>query len=282
MTTNNVYLNGRMVPADEAKVSVFDSGFLHGVSAFTTMLAHKGRVFRLDRHVARVLETVELLGLRIDATKETLTGATFGLLEANGLLEARVRMTLTPGSADGGETTTLITAKALAEHPRQWYEKGITVVVSPFKQSCGDPTCGYKTGCYFPRVLARKEAAARGAEEALWFTVDNRLAESCFNNVFLVLAGRLHTPPRDTPVLPGIVRQAVVELCEELEIPCDAESPLTVKEMLAAEEMFLTGSITGIRPVVRVERHAVGQEKPGQVTKKLMSAYSEMLERECS
>jgi len=282
MATENVYLNGRIVPAEVATVSVSDAGLLHGASVFTTMLARNGVVFRLDRHLSRLLETVRLLDLRTDATAESLTDATYALLEANGLKAARLRITLTPGSIHDGEPTTLITAVPLPEYPAEWYEKGIAVVVSSFKQSGGDVTYGRKTGCYLPRVLAMREAAAKGAVEALWFTTDNRLAEGCFTNVFLVLDGVVLTPPRDTPVLPGVVRQAVLELCGRLGIACGDDRPLTVKEMLAAEEVFVTASCIGIRPVRRIEGHVVAARTPGEVTRKIMSAYQELLARQCA
>ena len=129
---------------------------------------------------------------------------------ANALVEGRARITLTPGPADGGgPCTTLITADPLPVQPAEWYQRGVGVVVSSYKQGRDDPLAGYKTGCYLPRLLARQEAAAKGAEEALWFTTDNLLAEACFCNVFCVLGGRVLTPPLDTPVLPGIVRGAV-------------------------------------------------------------------------
>ena len=287
----NVYLNELIIPREQATVSISDAGLLHGASAFTTMLAHNGVVFRLGRHISRLLATVKLLGLRTDSSVSaaTLESATGELLRANALDEARVRITLTPGridavSADGcaARPTTLITADPLLPYPQDWYERGIGVVVASFKQVSGDPTYGSKTGCYLLRVLARQEAAARGAEEALWYTQDNHLAEACFCNVFLVAGGKVCTPPLQTPVLPGIVREAVIELCERLGIECDAETPLTVREMLAAEEIFLTASCTGIRPVSRVERHAVADEKPGEVTRKLMAAYRELVDGECS
>ena len=154
------------------------------------------------------------------------------------------------------------------------------------KQIPGDPTFGYKTGCYLPRILARKEAAAKGAEDALWYTGDNQkhLAESCFSNVFLVLDGVVYTPARDTPVLPGVVREATIELCKQLEIPVKDDTPLTVKEMLAAAECFLTSSCMGIRPVATIERHDVAKDDdttPGPITKKLMTAYAKLLDEEC-
>jgi len=282
MSQPSVYLNGKIVPAEQAWLSIHDAGFLHGASAFTTMRAHNGVVFRLASHLARLLETVEAMGLKTSADAIGLAGATRELLAANELREAQLRVTLSPGSVRGeAAPTTLITAAPLGEHPKAWYEQGITVVISPFKQSSADPACGHKTGCYFPRVLARQNAAERGAEEALWYTLDNRLAEACFSNVFLVLEGAVRTPPLATPVLPGIVRQAVIELCGQLGIPCDPQGNLTVREMLAAQEIFVTNSLSGIRPVAKVELHSVGEGKPGPITKKLMGAYQDLLDREC-
>jgi branched-chain amino acid aminotransferase len=284
MCEAQVHLNGRLVPAAAAGLSVFDAGLLHGASAFTTMLAHRGKVFRLGRHLRRLLDTGERLGLRLGASESQLEAAAAEVLLANGLTEARMRITLTPGSVRGEQAgpTTIVTAEPLPEYPREWYEKGISVVVSSFKQGRGDPTFGQKTGCYLPRMLARQEAARKGAEEALWYTADNLVAEACFCNVFLVAGGRVRTPPRDTPVLPGIVREAVIELCGALGIPCDDQTPLTVQDMLLAEEMFLTSSTAGVRPVARVERHGVGDEKPGPITRRIREAYVELVDRECA
>jgi branched-chain amino acid aminotransferase len=277
----NVYLNGNIIPSEQASVSIFDSGFLHGASTFTTMLAHNGMVFRLPRHLDRLLGTASLLGLRISATRAGLADAVDQVLKANNLKQARMRITLTSGDVHTAQPLTLVTAEALTDYPEWWYDKGITVVVSSFKALASDPTFGYKTGCYLPRLLARQEAAAKGAEEALWFNTDNLLSEACFNNVFLVLDGCVHTPPPDTPCLPGVARQAVLELCGQLNIPSDAQTPLTVKDMLRAQEIFLTGSTSLLRPVVHVERHSVGDAKPGAITRRLMEAYRQLLDKEC-
>jgi branched-chain amino acid aminotransferase len=277
----NVFLNGRIVPQGQAAVSVSDAGLLHGVSAYTTALAHNGVVFRLDRHLSRLFDTVQMLGMRTDATPDILAGATSKLLAANSLTEARVRITLTPGSVHGGEPTTLVTASPLPAYPPEWYEQGIGVVISSLRQGSGPPVYGCKTGCFLPRILARQEAAAKGAQEALWFTEDNRLAEGCTCNVFIVLAGEVLTPPTRTPVLPGIVREAVLELCRGMEVPCSDNRSLTIRELLDAQEVFLTSACAAVRPVVRIERHAVGGEKPGPVTRWVMRAYRELLDREC-
>ena len=281
MSEQSVYLNGAIVPSGEAKISVADVGFLHGASVFTTMLAHNGVVFRLERHLQRLMDTVGLFELHVDATPESLRAGVAELLAANGLDEARVRITLSPGAVGRDEPTTVITAEAMGEYPRTWYDDGINVIVSSFRQIPGSPTTGVKTGCYFPRVLARREAAAKGAEEALWYTSDNHLAEACFCNVFLVCGGIVRTPPPQTPVLQGVVQQAIFEICRQAGVEYEARTPLTVHDMLAADEIFLTASCAGIRPVVRVEAHVVGDGKPGPITRQMMAAYRDLLEAEC-
>jgi len=280
MSELKVYLNGKMISESEAHISISDVGFLHGGSVFTTLAAHNGRPFRLDRHLSRLLATVDLLDLRSDADADTLTAAVADVLAANDLKRARLRITLTPGDLRTARPTTLVTAAPLPDYPSEWYSEGITVVVTSFRQWPGDPTFGNKTGCYFPRILARREAQSKGATEALWFTATKRLSEGCFTNVFLVIDGVLRTPPRDTPVLPGVTREAVLELARELEIPCNDADELLVDDMLGAEEMFLTASTMGIVPVTRVERHQVGDGTVGAVTKKVTEAYRDLVERE--
>jgi branched-chain amino acid aminotransferase len=275
-----VYLNGRFVPVEQAAIGVGDVGFLHGGSVFTTLAAANGKAFRLDRHIARLFDSAGLLDIRVGASAGQLTDAVAQVLAANALQRARIRITLSPGDVRTGEPTTLVTATDLPPYPPDWFAKGIAVVVASLRQQQADPTFGHKTGCYFPRILARQEAHRRGAQEALWYTPDHRLAEGCFTNVFLVIEGQVFTPPRDTPVLPGVTRQAIGELCRELEIPHDDEQALTVREMLAAEEMFLTAGTMRVLPVTRIERHAVGDEMVGPVTRKLMRAYDELVTRE--
>ncbi len=280
MSQKQVYLNGQLVPAGRAAVSVSDAGFLHGASVFTTMLARNGVVFRLERHLGRLMDTVRHFGLRTDATEDSLTRTTGNLLSVNKLPDARVRITLTGGDVHGGPPTTLITADELPEYPRHWYRDGIAVIISSFRQAPDDALLGYKTGCYFARVLAMRQAAATGAAEALWFTTDHRLAEACYCNVFIVSGGKVRTPPLETPVLPGVVRQAVLELCAQLDIEVDDDSPISAEETLEADEVFLTASCSGICPVARIDARATAPA-PGQVTRKIMDAYRQLLKREC-
>ncbi len=262
-------------------MSVSDAGFLHGASSFTTMRAHNGVVFRLPAHLSRLLGTVDVLGLRTEATPDSLAAGVDELLVANGLSDARMRITLTPGSVGGGDPTVVITAEALPEYPAAWYTEGISVSITELRQSPADIACGRKTGCYFPRILAMRTAAARQAQEALWFTPAGHLAEGCFCNVFLRSGDELLTPPLDTPVLDGIMRGVVMELCEKLSIECSDARPLSGRDLLDAGELFMTSSCSGIRPVVRVEDQVVADGKVGPITAELMKAYEDMLEAEC-
>ena len=281
MSDRRVYLNGRIMPASEATVSVFDAGFLHGASVFTTLLAHNGRPFRLGRHLERLSANADRIGLNVPVAVEELTAAVEAVLKANGLLEARVRITLSPGPVGTEPAPTVVVTADEARNLPDWYSRGLGVIVSGVRQYEGDPTCGLKTGCYLTRVLARQAAAAAGADEALWFTHSGHLAEACYCNVFLVRDGAVFTPPLSTPVLAGIVRATVIELCEKLELSCTDDRPLAFQDLLSAQEVFLTSSVSGVRPVVRIDRRAVGEERPGPVTKKIMAAYAELLDEEC-
>jgi branched-subunit amino acid aminotransferase/4-amino-4-deoxychorismate lyase len=280
MSQDMVFLNGALVPAADASVSVFDTGLLHGASVFTTLRSHHGKPFRLDRHLARLMDHAARIGLRHGADPDRLTMAVTELLAANGCDDARIRITLTPGAIGAERPTTLVTTAPLVNDP-EWYTGGISVMVCGVRQYVGDPTVGLKTGCYLTRILARQAAAAHGDEEALWFSTSGHLAEACFSNVFLVLSGRLLTPPLKTPVLGGIVRQAVFDIAAEMDIDCSDQDPLGGDELSAAEEVLLTSSGSGIRPVVRINKQPVGNEKPGPIATKLIAAYDALLEAEC-
>ncbi len=280
MSDPNVFLNGKLIPQSQASISVADAGFLHGASAFTTLYARRTRAFRLEEHLARLVKTAKSLDLRCDTDSESLRDAVVRLLEDRDLPEARVRITLSPGDIHAGEPTTLITAQQVGPRPETW-DAGMLVTVSPYKQVPANPETGVKTGCYFPRVLALRDAATKGAQESLWYTVDNYLSEACFSNVFLVLGPKVHTPPLGEGVLPGVLRGAVLEICRKEDIPFDDATRLSVKEMLTADECFLTNSVAGIRPVVQIEKHRVGDGKRGRITQRLRQAYAELVDREC-
>ena len=179
------------------------------------------------------------------------------------------------------KSTLLITAAKLQPYPPGYYQKGVLVVLCPFRQNSSDPTCGHKTTSYFPRMLALKDAHQKRAAEALWFTADNRLAEGCVSNVFLVKDSTLYTPPLRTPVLAGIARKTVCQLALKNSINL-VEKDLTIDDVLGADEIFLTNVIMQVMPVVSVEKHIVGKGKVGPMARELKEKFDEFLEKQCS
>ena len=201
------------------------------------------------------------------------------MLEANGVSEARLRLELSNGAIqpDGTALThLLITSPAFVPYPAEYYEKGVRVILTNFRQSSKDPFAGHKTTCYGPRLMALKDAHEKLATEALWFTTENALAEGSISNVFLVKDGALYTPPVTTPVLPGIARKTVIEIAEAEDIPCH-EEPLGIDDLLKADEVFLTNVIMEVLPVVAVESHTVGDGNTGEIAKKLSRKYKQRL-----
>ena len=129
-------------------------------------------------------------------------------------------------------------------------------------------------------MLALKQAHEKAAAEALWFTIDGQLAEGCVSNVFLVKDSKLFTPRTNTPVLPGIARKTVCELAIENKIEL-VEKDLTIDDLLGADEVFITNVIMQVMPVVGIEKHNVGEGKPGAVTKKIQDYYDEFVKNNC-
>ena len=281
-----VCLNGQLVPAEEARISVFDSGLMQGIGLFETMRAYDGRVFRLERHLDRLVASASELGWAVAPDVEEMADSVGQVLEASSEGDLRVRLTVTTGSLraverEQPELTVVTTASPGAKYPDELYTQGVSVIVPGFRQSHHDPTVGHKTTSYFARLAALRVAHARGAFEALWLTQEGQVAEGSITSLFAVKDGGLITPPLDTPVLPGITRAAVIELASEMRVSVEEVAP-TLEELLAADEVFLTNSMMEIMPVVRVGLESVGDEKPGELTRKLATAYGELIDRECA
>ncbi|MBI4716204.1 MAG: aminotransferase class IV family protein [Planctomycetes bacterium] len=281
-----VWLNGEFVAAETARIGVFDGGWLHGAGLFETMRAENGRVFRLESHLQRLQASAARL-LRPIAREELPSRVDFlDLLERNGLRDARVRLTVSAGdllAATGDEPpppSVCVSVADLSPFPASAYSQGVRVKLCDFRQSPTDPVAGHKTTAYHARLLALREAQRAQCMESLWFTTQNHLAEGCISNVFLVGGGMLKTPAKHTPVLPGIVREAVLSLASELGIEA-REALLSIDDLLGAEEVFLTNSMMQVLPVSAVERHGIGGGGVGPLTRRLSQAFVELVRKEC-
>jgi len=295
-----VWMNGGWVEEESATVSVRDTGLLHAAGVFTTMRAYGGKVLALDRHLRRLRESCEALFVPLQYRDDALTAATAELLEKNQLSDARLRLTVTRGRATQDplhgmklEPTVLLTAAPLEPYPQEYYQKGMTVIVlDEQKLNPYDLQAGHKTLNYFSRLSALREANRRQAGEALWFNVHNHLQSGSITNVLLVKDGQLLTPPTQqemheesvraaTPyprsnVLPGVTRSIVLDLAADAGIAARRQG-LTINDLLEADEVFITNSNMGMMPVCRVERKAIGADKPGPITLRLMEQYAALV-----
>jgi branched-chain amino acid aminotransferase len=281
---DKVFLNDKLIDSDKAFVPAADGGFLYGAGLFETMRCNNGVVFCLEEHLERLFTSAETLSIFNSFDKKYISDAVYAVLQANGLTDARLRLTLTGGSVSAADekrkSTLLIAAAKLQGYPEQFYQKGILVVLCPFRQNPDEPTTGHKTTSYFSRMLALQDAYGKGAAEALWFTAGNLLAEGCISNVFLVKDSVIYTPKLSTPVLAGIVRKAVCELAGKQSIKL-VEKDLGIDDLLSADEVFLTNVIMKVMPVAGIEKHTIGGGKVGPVTKKLQGLFDDFLKEKC-
>ena len=279
-----VFLNDELVEIDKACIPVRDSGFLYGAGLFETMRSCNRVVFALNDHLDRLFFSADSLSINRDSyDKKYIIDAIYQTLAANKLTDARLRLTLTSGPMaqdDNHKPTLLITATEYHPYPDQYYKTGALVVLCPFKQNPSEPIYGHKTINYYSRILALDIARKKHAVEALWFTIDNRLAEGCVSNVFLVKDSKIFTPPVATPVLAGIARKTICEIAMENSIEL-AEKDLFISDLLDADEVFLTNVIMEVLPVTKIEAHTVGNGKIGSVSKKLKKLFSETVRQKC-
>lgn len=295
-------VNGRFVPEAEATVSASDAGLLHGAGLFETMRADHGKVFRYQQHIDRLLGSVELMLRPVDPAELPTQAQVEELIKRNHLSTARIRMTVTAGpmrsdlrgaaGADRGRNgtnsnepdlpplTSIVSASALTPYPDDMYRHGVAVMICPFRTSTRDATAGHKTTAYLPRLIGLRRAQEKRCLEAIWFTTENRLAEGSISNVFLVSNGVLRTPPLDTPVLPGVTRGAIFDVASELNID-HREEPLTIEDLLDADEVLLTNTTMHVMPVVRVEKHDIADGKPGPMAAMLHEHLLKLIDKEC-
>ena len=286
-----VYLNGTLLPRSQARVSVLDHGFLYGYGLFETMRAYHGIIFLLGRHLKRLLNSAAVIGLRTGLVSIDLAKACTDTLKANALQEARLRLTVSrgeaasfPGSGSGVIPTVLVTAKGYSPILAQTYDKGFKAGVSSFRRYSQSPLSRLKSTNYLLSVLAKVEAEVAGLDESLLLNERDFITEGSISNVFFVANSGLITPPVESGILPGIARQVVMELAGALDINV-REVDIKLEDLGHFDEAFLTNSVMELMPLVEVGDKAgkvitIGSGKPGTITRKLMAAYREMVEKE--
>jgi branched-subunit amino acid aminotransferase/4-amino-4-deoxychorismate lyase len=242
-----VYLNGAMVPRSQAQISALDYGFLYGYGLFETMRTYDGTVFRLDNHIARLAKSADRLGIAVDTA--ILDKAVTDTLKANGLRDARVRLTvsigegsLVPDLYSCTAPNVLVVAAKYTPYPDEVYQRGFRVIVSSIRRNSQSPVPAMKTANYMESLLARQEAKTAGVDDVLFLNEKGQVTEASTSNIFMVSKNVLKTPRQGSGILPGITRDVILELAPQMDVIA-LEADILPEEIMETDEVFLTNSV---------------------------------------
>jgi len=283
-----VYLNGKLVDKKDAKVSVFDHGFLYGDGVFEGIRAYNCLVFKLKEHIDRLFESAHTIMLEIPLTKKEMINAVIKTLKANKLKNAYIRIIVSRGEGDlgldprkcrGNETVVIITDKIVL-YPKELYERGMAIITVPTIRNLTEAlNPQIKSLNYLNNILAKIEAINCGYEEALMMDHLGYVAECTGDNIFVVKKGELYTPPQCMGTLRGITRDTVLEIARKLKIPTH-EHVLTRHELYISEECFLTGTAAEIVPIVKIDGRTIGEGRPGKITKLIIREFRKLTRKD--
>jgi branched-chain amino acid aminotransferase len=279
-----IYLDGELVDKEDARVSVFDHGVLYGDGIFEGIRAYNGRVFRLGDHLKRLEESANAILLKLPASLKEIEKAVLDTIRANGLKDAYIRLVVTRGVGDLGldmrkckqGATLFIIADQIELYPESFYEKGLDLITSTIRQKGLDQlTPSVKSLNYLANILARAEATAAGAQEAILLNASGHVSECSGDNIFFIKNGKIFTPPSSAGILVGVTREVVMELCEQkLKNPV-IERNFPRFDLYSADEVFLTGTGAEVIAAVRIDGRSIGKGAAGPVTKKLTALFRE-------
>ena len=278
-----IYIDGKLYDKENAKISVYDHGLLYGDGVFEGMRSYGGRVFRLAEHIDRLWDSAKAIWLEIPMTKAEMTKAVNDTLAVNDIKDGYVRLVVTRGvgtlGLDPNKCATpsiIIIADHIALYPDELYQKGLEIVTVSVPRT--HPTAlspRIKSLNYLNNILAKIEGMQAGCIEALMLNHKGEIAECTGDNIFLVHAGRISTPPVDAGILEGITRNAVIGLAREVGIEV-SEVALTKYDAYVADECFLTGSAAEVIPVVKLDGRTIGDGKPGPMTRDLTVRFKKL------
>lgn len=279
-----IYIDGKLLPKEEAKISVYDHGLLYGDGVFEGMRIYGGKVFKLQEHVERLWESAKAICLEIPMTPADMVAAVNQTVEANKENSPNyVRLVVTRGAGYLGlspakteNPQVIIIVDEIELYTEEKYEKGLEIITaSTIRNHPAALSPRIKSLNYLNNILAKIECIRAGYSEALMLNHKGEVAECTGDNVFLVKQGELYTPPLDAGLLAGITRAVIIDLAKQAARQVH-EVPLTRHDVYVADECFLTGSAAEVVPVVKVDYRTIGDGKPGEVTIALQEAYHEL------
>jgi len=276
-----IYINGKFYPKSEASVSVYDHGFLYGDGVFEGIRAYNGVVFKLREHIERLYASAKAIMLEIPMDKEEMINAVLETLRKNKLKDAYIRLLVTRGVGDLGldprkckkPNVIIIAEPMLPLYGKESKLKGVSLIFSSVRRDRVDATTHQiKSMNYLNSILAKLEAIAAGADDAVMLDERGFVSETTATNIFIVKNRKITTPPTTTGALPGITRNFVIELARRLGYDVE-EKDITPFELLTADEVFVTGTGAEIVPVTKIAGRIIGHGTAGEITMKLIEEF---------
>jgi len=281
-----IYLNGKLVEKQDAKISVFDHGFLYGDGAFEGIRSYSSRVFRLKQHIDRLYETMHTLMINPALDQKQMVDAVVMTLRANKIKDGYIRLIVSRGDGDlgldprkcFGKPNVIIIADKITLYPAELYQKGMEIITVPtVKNHPNALNPQLKSLNYLNNILAKMEATHCGYNEAIMLEDNGYIGECTGDNVFIYKNGVLSTPHLGR--LKGITADAILELAQKMKIKV-FEGYITRHEVYNATECFLTGTAAELIPIVKLDGRTIGEGKPGVVTRKLLDAFHKLVKKD--
>lgn len=278
-----VYVAGTLYDKDDAKVSVYDHGLLYGDGVFEGIRSYAGKVFRMEAHLDRLWDSAKAIWLQIPMTKAEMAKAIEDTLAVNGIKDGYIRVVVTRGAGTLGldpnrcsNPQVIIITDHIALYPEEIYQKGLEIItVSTQRNHPAALSPRVKSLNYLNNILAKIEGLQAGVIEALMLNHKGEVAECTGDNIFIVRARRLVTPPNEAGILEGITRDAVMDIARSAGIDV-CEMPLTKHDIYIADECFLTGTAAEVVPVVKVDSRSIGDGRPGPITRDLIERFHQL------
>lgn len=278
-----IYLDGKLVPAEEAKVSVFDHGFLYGDGVFEGIRCYSGVIFKLKEHIKRLYESANSIMMKIPMTQEEMEKAHVDTVAANGLKDAYIRTVVSRGKGDLGldprkcpVPTVVIIADTISLFPKEMYDKGVKMITSAVRRTAVDAhNAQIKSLNYLNNIQGKIAAIQAGVAEALMLNAEGYVAEGVGENFWIIKDNVLITPPKHAGILAGITRSTVMDIAQKGGYRV-VEDMITLHDVYTADEAFMSGTAAEIVPVIEVDMRTIGTGEPGPVTRWIIREFREV------
>src|SRR5881409_3862251 len=276
-----VYIDGEYYPKGSAKISVYDHGLLYGDGVFEGIRAYNGIVFHLRDHIERLFEGLRVTRINVTLSKEEMANVVVDALRRNNMMDAYIRLIVTRGRGNLGldprsspRSSTIIMCEPVAPaHGKEAREKGVTAIISSYRRDMVDGTTHeLKSLNYIQSVMAKFQAIDAGADEVVMLDHRGLVSEFHGSNIFIVKQNIINTPTSAAGILHGVTRARVIKLAEEQGYEV-RERDITPYELLTADEVFLTGTMAEVKPVIKIQGIAIGEGKPGPITREIIRSF---------